>query len=48
MVSTFLIVISLTINAPMPFPMIIRGTASVKAKAPVTPSMEKVASMISR
>jgi len=38
----------LTIIAPSPFPMRIRGTAVVKAKAPITPSIEKEASRTSR
>jgi hypothetical protein len=35
-------------NAPIPFPIRMRGTAIVKANAPMTPSIEKVASMTSR
>ena len=37
-----------TTNAPKPFPSKIRGTDIVKANAPRTPSMEKVASITSR
>jgi len=39
---------SLTTKAPIPFPRRMRGTAIVKAKAPITPSIENVASMTSR
>ena len=38
----------LTIKAPSPFPKRIKGTLKVKAKAPITPSIEKEASNISR
>lgn len=42
------LVSSRTTKAPMPLPMRISGMANVKAKAPITPSMEKVASITSR
>ena len=38
----------LTITAPNPFPIKMRGTAVVKAKAPMTPSMENEASKTSK
>ncbi len=46
--STLRSVSSRTTKAPIPFPMRMRGTERVKAKAPRTPSIEKVRSMISR
>ena len=46
--STCRMVTSRTTNAPIPFPIRISGTESVNANAPITPSIEKVASMISR
>ena len=39
---------SWTTKAPMPLPIKIKGTDKVKAKAPMTPSMENEASNISR
>jgi len=47
-VFTLWIVKYLTIKAPIPLPITIRGTESVNAKAPKTPSIEKVVSMSSR
>lgn len=41
-------VICLTIIAPSPLPIKISGTESVNANAPKTPSIEKVASIISK
>jgi hypothetical protein len=38
-----LMVNSLTTNAPKPLPIIIKGILIVKAKAPITPSIEKEA-----
>ena len=38
----------LTNKAPNPFPISIKGTDKVKAKAPNTPSMENVVSIISK
>ena len=46
--STFATVSSLKIKAPRPLLIKMRGTDRTKAKAPITPSIEKVASMTSR
>ena len=46
--SIFLPVNSRKTNATRPFPIMISGTERVKAKAPRTPSIEKVMSIISK
>ena len=46
--SILLTVSRLTRNAPSPFPRRINGTERANAKAPKTPSLEKVASITSR